>query len=186
MQIRLTQDQIRQTIACPELRTGLAKYLVIQSHIAAPEPIATNAEFRRRFNGFYRVRRGEPWQAGFYSLMDRACREPLSFSEILHALSTETGRCEASFASKLHATVNPDWPVIDSVVLGNVDARLPWPWASDRMARIERLYHDLAECFRQYLHGPDGQFLVAEFRKAHPGHPITATKMLDLVLWQSR
>jgi len=186
MEIKLTRSQIRQTVANADLRIGLAKYLLIQNQIAVPAPIATNAEFRKRFNGFYRVRRNETWQKVYYRLMDRARGKPLSFPVILRELRAGTGRCEASFASKLLATVNPDSPVIDSVVLGNVGERLPWPTASNRIARIELLYSNLVKCFQHYINSADGRFLIAEFRKTHAAHSITATKMLDLVLWQSR
>ena len=186
MFIRLTRDQIEQPIACDGLRVGLAKYAAIQARVSIASQFAGDASFRKRFNGFYRVRRNDAWQMSFYDVMDCARRDPLSFLATLNALFVRTGQCEASFASKLHATLNPDWPVIDAMVLGRVGARLPWAGVSNRFVHIDRLYSDLAECFRGYLASSDGRYLVKAFRATHGEQRVTETKMLYLVLWQCR
>ena len=56
------------------------------------------------------------------------------FSLTLVELFAATGRIEASFASKLHATLHPNAPVTDSVVLENLGLRLPAVAVPDRLA----------------------------------------------------
>jgi hypothetical protein len=159
--------------------------LAIQEAFARSTIVADDRAFQTRFNGFYKVRRGAAWQQFFYNLMDRCRRDRLMFSSVLVELREKTGRCEASFASKLFATVNQDWPVIDSVVLANVGEKLPRPALPDRMERIIELHQDMRDWFCWYLTSADGGFLVAEFRRVHACN-ITEMKMLDLVLWQMR
>ncbi len=44
----------------------------------------------------------------------------MEYIEILSEIFKNTGRVEASFASKLYATLYPDYPFIDSIVLNNL------------------------------------------------------------------
>ena len=53
-----------------------------------------------------------------------AKRKEITFEETLKHLHTNLDRVEASFASKLIATINPDLPVWDKEVLGNIDSEL--------------------------------------------------------------
>ena len=59
---------------------GLEKYLGIQARLRECD-VRIDVEFRRRFNGFYRVRRGAAWQDAFYGLLERAKAEPSTFGE---------------------------------------------------------------------------------------------------------
>src|SRR5688572_1289175 len=113
MTIQLSAEQI--DAALPRIGRGLDKYLWLQTATAS-ERFFDDSTFRRRFNHFYRVRRGVEWQNSFYGVMGNAQKERSSFAEILGVLHKTTGRYEASFASKLFATLNPTAPVIDSVV----------------------------------------------------------------------
>jgi hypothetical protein len=104
----------------------------------------------------------------------------------LRLLHAATGKLEASFASKLVATIDPDQPVIDSMVIDNVGLRLPPRTATDRLDGIIRLHATLARWYREQLGCAAGVEIVSQFRKAYPAAPVTDTKALDLVLWQIR
>jgi hypothetical protein len=183
MAINLSQAQI--DAALQQVGEGLGQYLWLQGRVAEAGDFR-DAEFRRRFNRFYRVRRGPAWQDAFYSLMDRATNEDMQFRDVLHALYTDTGRYEASFASKLVATLDPSQPVIDAIVLGNVGLRLPPYGGRDRAARICDVHRQLGSLSAVFLDGETGEYLVREFRRTYPGAEITEMKMLDLVLWHPR
>ncbi|WP_417069215.1 hypothetical protein [Niveibacterium terrae] len=183
MKIQLSTAQI--DAALPRVDAGLKQYLWIQSKVNI-EPFLEDGEFRRRYNHFYRVRRGAAWQNEFYSLMARAKREQLQFHLVLDLLREATGRYEASFASKLIATLQPSKPVIDSVVLRNLGLRLPLPTAPDRVSKIVKIHAELERLFAAYLHTSDGEYLVQEFNRIYPNTGTTDEKMLDLVLWQTR
>lgn len=110
----------------------------------------------------------------------------MSFGESLLALQAATGRIEASFASKLVATVDPDQPVIDSVVFTNLGLKLPAATAPNRLATIQDIHRQLGSVYSQYLASEGGRHFVGLFRDAYPDARLTEIKMVDLVLWQSR
>lgn len=174
--------------ALPKIQEGLNKYIWLQSQVKNERVFHENAEFRRRFNHFYRVRRGRGWQEKFYTLMSTALNENLTFDVILEELKRATSRTEASFASKLYATINPSAPVIDSIVLRNMGLRLPYAGARDRISRICQIHATLERLFDAYLQTENGLYLVNEFNQMYPevSTKVTEQKKLDLVLWQTR
>ena len=135
MPIELTRTQIED--ALPRIAPGLARYVWLQDHRDAND-IRNDLVYKKRFNHFYRVRRGTEWQDKFYALLESNKHQTVSFAQVLHALHQGTKRYEPSFASKLLATINPDMPVIDSVVLRNVNLALLKYNSTDRTARLER------------------------------------------------
>jgi hypothetical protein len=173
------------TDALPRVKPGLAKYCWLQAHLSKRD-VSIDREFQRRFAGFYRVRRGAEWRRTFFDILQTHKTTGLTFSTALHQLARETGRVEASFASKLVASISPDEPVIDSVVLHNVGLRLPPPTSADRLDRIVRVHSQLASWYREQLASATGADLLRLFREYYPGTPVSDTKALDLVLWQIR
>lgn len=114
MAIKLTRHDI--ITALPKVQVGLKKYLWLQGQVAAKRAtFHADPLFQRRYNGFYKVqRRDARWMAAYYGLMAQTAANGLTFHDILNSLYTTTGRMEASFASKLFATLNPNAPVIDA------------------------------------------------------------------------
>jgi hypothetical protein len=145
-----------------------------------------NSVYRKNFNRFYRVRRGRDWQDKFYELLEARKAQAVRFTEVLESLHHATGRIEASFASKLLATVDPNMPVIDSIVLRNLDLRLPSYGSNDRISRIAELHSTLVMSFREFLMTETGRYLVECYRHEYADVTITEVKMLDFVLWQTR
>jgi hypothetical protein len=183
MAISLTKADI--DAALPRIATGLTKYLWLQAN-RDTDPLQSNPVYRKHFNHFYRVRRGPEWQDAFYDLLERTKGTRVRFSEILDGLYRATNRYEASFASKLLATIDPDMPVIDSVVLRNLSLKLPAFNSKDRLLRICQLHEGLRSSLHDFLETGDGRYLVRRFRGIYPDARITEIKMLDLVLWQTR
>jgi hypothetical protein len=77
-------------------------------------------------------------------------------------------------------------PVIDSIVLRNLNLRLPSSKSKQRIARIQQIHSGLVSCFKEFLTKDMGRHLVERFRTEYPTASITAVKILDLVLWQTR
>jgi len=117
-----------------KIEKGLRKYCWIQEHLHR-EDVSRSREFQKTYNGFYRVRRNAEWQDVYFNLMEMAKTKPLDFSQIISDLRRKTGRLEASFASKLVATLHPDRPVIDRFVLEYFSLRLPGHYEMDREAK---------------------------------------------------
>ena len=54
--------------------------------------VTTDAEFQRRFNGFYRVRRDSDWRSAYYGLMQSAKdMGTIEFAEVLDQIATGDG-----------------------------------------------------------------------------------------------
>lgn len=183
MAIELTRPQIE--LALPLVAPGLERYLWLQEHRDECD-IRNDPVYRKRFNRFYRVRRGRAWQDKFYDLLESKKGQVVSFAQVLNALHQVTDRYEASFASKLVATLRPEMPVIDSVVLRNLGLAVPRYGIRDRAARLDDLYETLVSWFNTFLATANGYYLVKRFREEYPYAKITEVKMLDLVLWQTR
>lgn len=181
--VQLDATQVREALR--KVAAGLQKYSWLQAELRQRD-VSHDGEYQRRFNGFYRVRRDAGWRQAFFAMLEMGKSTPVSIADVLDRLHTATGRVEASFASKLVATLDPSQPVIDSVVLGNLGLRLPNGEPSERIRRIEALHGRLRDCFSGYLATPEGRELVVQFTAAYPAFPISETKMLDLVLWQAR
>lgn len=171
--------------ALPRVAPGLEKYCWLQAQLIGRD-VSTDAEYQRRFAGFYRVRRGTAWRQAFFQALQNHKTGSLVFADALGLLADATGRVEASFASKLVATIDPHQPVIDSVVLQNVGLRLPPPSASDRLAQIVRVHAQLGSWYHEQLASAAGAKVVHLFREAYPNVQVSDTKALDLVLWQIR
>jgi hypothetical protein len=185
MSIPLTKPQIE--VALPKVAQGLAQYRWLQANLKIVD-VRASPLFRARFNHFYRVRRNHEWQNMFYEILESLKEEgqTVEFSFVLISLFQATDRFEASFASKLLATINPGMPVIDSVVLRNLSLRLPYPHSIDRLERTLELHAKLRLSFLEFLESENGRYLVKRFLERYEGDEVTETKMLDLVLWQSR
>ena len=183
MKIQLRRDEVDRALR--KVGPGLAKYCWLQAELRQRD-IANDAEFQRRFNGFYRVRRNHEWRQMFFRLLERSKAGPRSFDSTLRALQKQTGHVEASFASKLVATIDPLQPVIDAVVLKNVGLRLPAATASRRLERTVELHDALSTLYSDFLGTDSGQFVVARFDATYPKVGVTNVKKPDLVLWQAR
>ncbi|KRW65162.1 hypothetical protein AO735_08625 [Pseudomonas sp. TTU2014-096BSC] len=182
--ITISKEQLE--VALPKVKPGLQKYWAIQEKVRRDTSGFTDPELRRSYNGFYRVRRGQPWQSIYFDLMHQAQTNTYGFSQVLRALHQSTGRYEASFASKLVATLDNTQPVIDSVVLKNLGCKLATVNTPNRMQAIESLHRDLQQNVQSFLALIEGQALVSAFKAAYPTFAISEEKMVDLVLWQMR
>lgn len=185
--VSLTNQQIDSGLE--KIKKGLFQYLAIQKHFneLTGRPLKDDKYFRTKFNGFYRIRqKPAAWYDAFYVLLDESRSQSINFSTILRSLHKATDRYEASFASKLLATLNPQMPVIDSVVLKNLNTKLPYPSDPNRLDSICSLHDELNRCYTEYLQSEQGRYLVSQFQKVYPNADITEVKMVDLILWQSR
>jgi len=180
-------DITTEQIDCALLRveSGLEKYLSLQDSLKKVD-VSNNRDFQKRFNHFYRVRRNNDWQSQFYKILQEHKNKEISFASALRKIHKNTGRFEASFASKLVATVHPDKPVIDKFVLENASLKLPYSSAKDRERKIISVYSDLETKFKDFLKTENGKYLVNQFQVKFPNAKITKIKMVDLILWQTR
>lgn len=150
--------------------------------------VAQNQEYQRKFNGLYMVRRNASWRSKFYALLE-TCKtgsEP-KFVMVLDKLFKETGRIEASFASKLIATINPALPVYDSIVRINLGLPQRSSCGSDRIELLSTDYANIQAHSSELTCKPRFRDLRAAFDDKFPEfRDFSDAKILDFMIWQVR
>ena len=169
--------------ALSRIEPGLIRYCWIQENVHARDVSQDNV-FQNKFNAFYKVRRGSEWRRCFYTLLEGSKASGITFAQALRVLFEQTARIEASFASKLVATLHPEKPVIDQHVLRNFGVRLPS--GKNRVHRCVACYERLCENYVALKNGAEGTMILEQFNSLFPWAKITDLKKLDLVLWQIR
>jgi hypothetical protein len=179
----LEESEVRKALAA--LEPAVLRYRWLQSRSRTSD-VRSDAEFQRQFNGYYRLRRNQEWRSAYYKLMQAEKVERRGFAAVLHSLKSSTGRVEASFASKLVATIEPKLPVIDRYVLLHFGLRLPSYQASERELKTVHVYDELVRCYESLVVSPLGVRIRYLFNEQYGDHPITDLKKIDLVLWRIR
>jgi hypothetical protein len=179
----LTPNEIQTAIS--RLEPGLDRYLWLQRHVGLCD-VSTDADFQRRFSGFYRVRRDSQWRSVYFGLLESSKVKGIDFPEALKEINRRTQRVEASFASKLVATLDPSKPVIDRYVLEYFELRLPRWGLPERERKTIDLYHDLCDKYSAFIQSPTGKMIQELFDRRYPCSEISELKKIDLVLWQIR
>lgn len=180
------QKEINGILKKPELAEGLNKYMWIQKHLYGCD-VSQDEEFQRRYNGFYRMRqRNAEFYKVYYEFMEENKDLKPSFAEAVHYLNHRLRRLEASFASKLVATLDTDKPVWDSVILKNIGLKQPCSSGSNREQKIVDVYNELEKWYQRYMLSEEGKQITDSFNKQFPDIDISDVKKIDLVLWQKR
>ncbi|MBR3058946.1 MAG: hypothetical protein IKG93_13410 [Clostridiales bacterium] len=166
-------------------RSGIEHYASIISKVWKVD-ISTDVAFQKEFTYFFRVRRNENWRNVFYKLFEE-CKsvKELSFEKVLREIYRLTGRIEASFSSKLVATLNPEMPIWDSIVLSKLQMKAPI--GKDKELRLEKtikLYADIVGWYSTFMKTDNAKKWIAEFDKTFPEFVgITEVKKIDFMLW---
>ena len=166
---------------------GLEQYKWIMHNLRIVD-VSIDRNFQKRFNHFYRMRQRTPeYYDAFYSeLQSSKDNDSLSFGEVLDYFWERLGRVEASFSSKLVATVNPIMPVWDKEVLKNLGLTPPLYSDKNRLSKTKKLYISIIEWYKSYLNTVKSRDAIIEFDKRFPSSGISNTKKIDLILWQTR
>ena len=165
-------------------RRDMQRYTDIMSIAESPE----DPTFQKKFNAFYRVRRNEVWRKKFYEIM-ASCRKKgnASFGEILLRLYQATGQIEASFGSKMLATVNPDMPIWDSNVLKCLQLQLKGKTPELKMSNAVVLYDRICRWYTRFLQTEEAKTMLERFDLEFPEfQTMTNIKKIDFVLWASQ
>lgn len=154
--------------------------------------VASDNEFQRTFNGFYRMRsRKRDFYTHFFAMLEREKHnKSISFDYVLENIFAQTNRIEPSFSSKLIATIRPELPVYDKFVALNLSLNVPAQHrpAKERLHALMKMYAGLKKTASSLIGHPIFiNQLRPAFDKAHPAFTHLAdVKKLDLLLWQLR
>ena len=173
--------------AVESARNGVDKYLEIMTCVGTID-VSSDRCFQKRFNHFYRIRqKSAVWYQTYYDLLEESKVASPSFEQVLLHLHDALGSFEASFSSKLVATIDPDQPIWDSHVLKNIGKSPPRCGTPARARKIVELFRDIQDWYRATLKSTQGDRIVSIFNDRIGENPIlTDTKKIDFVLWQHR
>lgn len=166
---------------------GLEGYARIQ-HTVRETDVSSDADFQRLYNRFYRVRRNAEWQSSYYAIMERE-KASLStaFGDVLREMHELTGNVEASFTSKMIATLHPDKPIWDSLVLARIGLRLSGTTAQAKLENAVEVYGQIASWYETYLATEDAEKNIRLFDELLPDYAwLTPVKKVDFLLWSER
>jgi len=182
--MKINREKLNEVII--NLRFGLDKYELIMDMFYKVD-VSVDAKFQNLYKSFYGFRHPDvnAFSKGFFDYLERHKNKELEFDSVLKYLE-QYGRIEASFASKLIATINQNKPVIDRYVLHNIGMRLPYTYTKNRFEKTIEVYRDV-ECWYQiFLSTEDASIMIDSFNKAYTNAKITNLKKIDLILWQMR
>ena len=162
----------------------LVRYTEIMNGIdAIDDPV-----YQKKYSGYYRVRRNADWKREYFRLMAGFReRENPSFGEILLRLYQATGQIEASFASKMLATLDANMPIWDSNVLKALQLRLKGKNTEIRLSNAVVLYDRICSWYLAFLHTDQAKEMIERFNKEFPDYEnLSETKKIDFRLCASQ
>jgi hypothetical protein len=93
---------------------------------------------------------------------------------------------EASFSSKLVATINPELPIWDSIVLNHLGKKAPAYYRKNRLKETVILYEEIAKWYERFMKTEEAMGIIQLFDEDYPNSGLTDIKKVDFVLWQIR
>lgn len=169
----------------PKKKSGIKKYFSIMSMLHNCD-VSLDKEFQKLYNGFYRLRlpATEYYKQYFNYLEQNKNNKSLKFESVLEYVSYVTGRVEASFSSKILATINPDMPVWDNNVLSNLQIKKPVGDFKNKIIKSIIVYGKLCNYYKEFLNTNNAKQIIKLFDNMFPEYnQITDIKKIDLAIW---
>ena len=162
--------------------------------------LSADVNYQKNFTNYYRVRRDHGWLQEFYKFFEEnKNNKEITFEKIIRHLSNvehnvkqtkknPTGKAktvEASFASKMLATINPNHPIWDGQVLRalkiEVDGALSH---EDKIKECIEVYQKIEKEIATFIATDEGQQCIALFDKVFPSCKCFSDyKKIDFYLW---
>lgn len=169
------------------LQAQLARGLGLDRYADIMHGDPASPEFQRAFNGYYRIRRNEEWRQHYYDLFAKAKADRFSFEQIITELFRLTGNVEASFSSKMLATIDPSKPIWDQYVLQNLGLELIGKSQEEKLQNAVALYDRIVKWYKEYLTTSEARENIIDFDRLLPEYAwVSDTKKIDCLLWSKR
>lgn len=181
--LKASATQIMKALKDAEI--GVNKYICIMELFKSSD-VSKDEEFKRQYRNFYKVRMKNDYYNLYCEYMQKNRNKEVAFEDVLKYLYEKTGRIEASFSSKLVATIDSSKPVWDKFVMKNTGIKVPSYGTRGRLEKCLHAYEELEAWYRVVLNSSEGKKLIAEFDKKYPNANISDLKKIDFVLWQIR
>ncbi|MEE9125454.1 MAG: hypothetical protein V3U14_13325 [candidate division NC10 bacterium] len=186
---RIQQNQGSVFANVTKARRKLETYCLLQAALFNLD-VATEPEYQKKYIWLYGMRR-QPinWLNSYFSLLQaKKGNDAVSFIDILPTLSTPQ-RIEASFSSKLLATIRPEMPVIDAYVISNLGLARPRRTGSRQhvMSEWTGLHSSICSLYGSLLQQDMFRKIRDDFDRSFDQYrSLTDIKKLDVLLWQLR
>lgn len=120
--------------------------------------------------------------------MEREKSNPdTSFESVLRGMHELTGNVEASFTSKMIATLHPDMPIWDSLMLARLGLRLKGTTSQAKLENTDEVYGEIVSWYETYLATDDAEKNIRLFDELLPDFAwLTPVKKVDFLLWSER
>ena len=165
-----------------------SRYFVRYNEIMNMAEATDDPVYQKKFSGYYRVRRNADWKREYFRIMETfRKRGTASFGEILLRLYQKTGQVEASFASKMLATLDDHMPIWDSNVLKALQLRLKGTSPEIRISNAVVLYEHICDWYCAFLDSKEAKIILERFDREFPEYmSMSQIKKIDFVLWASQ
>ena len=121
-------------------------YMNIMSKVKTVN-VADDQDFQREFDFFYKVRRNAEWRKVFFEIFERKKKKNCSYKEIITELYEGTGQVEASFASKMLASIDENMPIWDSKVLDRIGIKSSNKRGQQKLEETIELYDVIVQWY---------------------------------------
>lgn len=166
---------------------GLDKYSeIVKTYLGVN--ISQDETFQKLFNNFYVIRMDKIWRNKYYTLFEKVKNSNPTFEYIITELFELTGRVEASFSSKMLATICSDEPILDQFVMEFLEQEIPsYGSKGKRIAEAIKVYHNIEEWYLDYLQTENAKQCIKLFDSTFTNYTwISRTKKIDFYLWSIR
>lgn len=178
-------DLLQIEKSLPKKESGIKKYFSIMNMLNNCD-VSLEKEFQKLYNGFYRLRLpATEYYKEYYNYLEKnKNNKSLNFENVIEYISNVTGRVEASFSSKILATINPDMPVWDNNVLSNLSIKKPNGNFQDKIIKSIIVYSNLCNYYKEFLNTDNAKQILKLFNDIFPQYSsITDIKKIDLAIW---
>ena len=159
-------------------------YMNIMSKVKTVN-VADDQDFQREFDFFYKVRRNAEWRKVFFEIFERKKKKNCSYKEIITELYEGTGQVEASFASKMLASIDENMPIWDSRVLDRIGIKSSNKRGQQKLEETIELYDVIVQWYSD-LKANKASYneYITSFDSRFPDYSsISDTKKIDFILW---
>ncbi len=170
----------------PKIDNGFNKYNNLMELVNKVN-VAESRDFQKAYNGFYKMRqRSKEFYTEYYRYMEESKGKMINFEDVLYHIYNRTGRIEASFSSKLLATLNPKMPVWDVYVMQNLGLTKPSGSKEKRLSGTVEMYTKMLDWYSEFLKSDEAEDWLTKFDNYFVGNELTDVKKVDFILWQNR
>lgn len=178
-------DLIQIEKSLPKKESGIKKYVSIMDILHSCD-VSKDKYFQKLYKGFYRLRlpATEYYKEYFNYLEGSKSNKSLNFENVIEYISNVTGRVEASFSSKILATINPNMPVWDNNIFSNLSIKKPIGNFKDKIVQSVSIYNELCNYYKEFLNTNNAKQIIKLFDDIFPQYnSITDIKKIDLAIW---